>query len=113
MLYYIHTIGINRPTPIQVQALPALFSGRDIIGIAFTGSGTILNTIQHILYTPYYTVYYTLYYHIHYTILPLLCTILYTIIHTKHYTGKTLTFALPLIMFALEEEIKLPLQAGK
>ena len=31
--------GINRPTPIQVQAIPALFSGRDIIGIAFTGSG--------------------------------------------------------------------------
>ena len=47
--------NINRPTPIQVQGLPALFTGRDIIGIAFTGS------------------------------------------------GKTLTFSLPMIMFALEE----------
>ena len=73
---------------------------------------TIVYTAYTIYFTPYYTVYYTLYYHIHYTILPLLCTILYTIIHTKHYIGKTLTFALPLIMFALEEEIKLPLQAG-
>jgi ATP-dependent RNA helicase DDX41 len=31
--------GISRPTPIQVQGLPALLSGRDVIGIAFTGSG--------------------------------------------------------------------------
>jgi ATP-dependent RNA helicase DDX41 len=58
-------IGINRPTPIQVQAIPALLSGRDIIGIAFTGS------------------------------------------------GKTLTFSLPMIMFALEEEINMPLDAGE
>mmetsp|Transcript_4565 Transcript_4565/g.4688 ORF Transcript_4565/g.4688 Transcript_4565/m.4688 type:complete len:638 (+) Transcript_4565:274-2187(+) len=57
--------GIARPTPIQVQGLPALFSGRDLVGIAFTGS------------------------------------------------GKTLTFSLPLIMMALEEEFKLPLQAGE
>ena len=56
---------IGRPTPIQVQAMPALFSGRDIIGIAFTGS------------------------------------------------GKTLTFTMPLIMFALEEEVKMPLEAGE
>jgi ATP-dependent RNA helicase DDX41 len=56
--------GILRPTPIQVQAIPALLSGRDIIGIAFTGS------------------------------------------------GKTLTFSLPLIMFALEEELNMPLEGG-
>lgn len=55
--------GISRPTPIQVQALPALLSGRDLIGIAFTGS------------------------------------------------GKTLTFCLPMIMFALEEELIQPLRA--
>lgn len=54
--------GINRPTPIQVQAIPALLSGRDIIGIAFTGS------------------------------------------------GKTLSFSLPMIMFALEEEVNQPLR---
>jgi ATP-dependent RNA helicase DDX41 len=53
--------GIARPTPIQVQATPALLSGRDIVGIAFTGS------------------------------------------------GKTLTFSLPMIMFALEEEVNMPL----
>lgn len=31
--------GIKRPTPIQVQGLPVALSGRDLIGIAFTGSG--------------------------------------------------------------------------
>lgn len=31
--------GIQRPTPIQVQGLPVLLSGRDMVGIAFTGSG--------------------------------------------------------------------------
>lgn len=55
--------SIRRPTPIQVQAIPALFSGRDVIGIAFTGS------------------------------------------------GKTLTFSLPMVMFAVEEEMNLPLIA--
>ena len=57
--------GIRRPTPIQMQGLPCVLSGRDMIGIAFTGS------------------------------------------------GKTITFALPLLMVALEEELKLPLQAGE
>ncbi|RYG68664.1 DEAD/DEAH box helicase [archaeon] len=57
--------NITRPTPIQVQGLPALLSGRDIVGIAFTGS------------------------------------------------GKTLTFSVPLIMFALEEERNMPLEGGE
>lgn len=52
--------GIREPTPIQVQGLPAILSGRDLIGIAFTGS------------------------------------------------GKTLVFVLPVIMFALEQEYRLP-----
>lgn len=34
--------GIKRPTPIQMQATPAILAGRDIIGIAFTGSGALL-----------------------------------------------------------------------
>jgi len=34
--------GIERPTPIQVQGLPVALSGRDMIGIAFTGSGKTL-----------------------------------------------------------------------
>lgn len=54
--------NISRPTPIQVQGIPALLSGRDLVGIAFTGS------------------------------------------------GKTLTFSLPMVMFALEEELNMPLE---
>lgn len=57
--------GIARPTPIQVQGLPVALSGRDLIGIAFTGS------------------------------------------------GKTLVFTLPLVMFALQEEMRMPLQKGE
>ncbi|CAN8236083.1 unnamed protein product [Cochlearia groenlandica] len=34
--------GIVKPTPIQVQGLPVVLSGRDMIGIAFTGSGKTL-----------------------------------------------------------------------
>ena len=34
--------GIVQPTPIQVQGLPVILSGRDMIGIAFTGSGKTL-----------------------------------------------------------------------
>jgi ATP-dependent RNA helicase DDX41 len=52
--------GITQPTPIQMQALPLLMTGRDMVGVAYTGS------------------------------------------------GKTLTFSLPLIMFALEQQKKMP-----
>ncbi|GFG35393.1 hypothetical protein Cfor_10123 [Coptotermes formosanus] len=34
--------GIVKPTPIQVQGIPTVLSGRDMIGIAFTGSGKTL-----------------------------------------------------------------------
>jgi len=57
--------GIARPTPIQVQGLPVALSGRDMIGIAFTGS------------------------------------------------GKTLVFTLPLLMWALQEELRMPLTRGE
>ena len=57
--------GIKRPTPIQMQGLTVSLAGRDMIGIAFTGS------------------------------------------------GKTLTFSLPLVMAALEEELRMPLVAGE
>jgi ATP-dependent RNA helicase DDX41 len=57
--------GIQRPTPIQAQGLPVAFSGRDMIGIAFTGS------------------------------------------------GKSLAFCLPLLMLALQEEVRLPLIRGE
>ncbi|XP_015787626.1 probable ATP-dependent RNA helicase DDX41 [Tetranychus urticae] len=52
--------GIKKPSPIQIQGLPSVLAGRDMIGIASTGS------------------------------------------------GKTLVFVLPLIMFALEQEYRLP-----
>lgn len=52
--------GITKPTTIQMQAIPAVLQGRDMIGIAYTGS------------------------------------------------GKTLVFALPIIMYSLEQEIAMP-----
>jgi ATP-dependent RNA helicase DDX41 len=57
--------GIKKPTPIQMQGLPVALAGRDMIGIAFTGS------------------------------------------------GKTLTFSLPLVMAALEEELRMPIIPGE
>jgi ATP-dependent RNA helicase DDX41 len=57
--------NIRRPTPIQMQGLPVALSGRDMVGIAFTGS------------------------------------------------GKTMTFSLPLVMAALEEEFRMPLLGGE
>jgi ATP-dependent RNA helicase DDX41 len=66
ILHYLQTIKkIIKPTPIQIQGLPIILSGRDMIGIAFTGS------------------------------------------------GKTLTFTLPLLMMALEEELRLPIIANE
>lgn len=54
--------GIKAPSPIQMQGIPTVLSGRDLIGIAYTGS------------------------------------------------GKTLVYVLPLIMFCLEQEARLPFQ---
>ncbi|TIA84315.1 hypothetical protein E3P92_00005 [Wallemia ichthyophaga] len=79
ILKYLYNKGIHSPTPIQMQGIPTAyvhlskllprlclrFSGRDMIGIAFTGS------------------------------------------------GKTLSFSLPLLMFALEEETKLSFGRGE
>lgn len=38
-LEVIKKLGYERPTAIQMQALPAIMSGRDVIGVAKTGSG--------------------------------------------------------------------------
>eukprot|EP01084_Bolivina_argentea_P044979 82781_1 len=35
----LRVLGLYRPTPIQAQAWPAALSGRDVIGVAKTGSG--------------------------------------------------------------------------
>lgn len=38
----INALGFEKPTPIQMQALPAIMSGRDVVGVAKTGSGKTL-----------------------------------------------------------------------
>ncbi|KFA66285.1 hypothetical protein S40285_01863 [Stachybotrys chlorohalonatus IBT 40285] len=35
----IDSLGYEKPTPIQMQAVPAIMSGRDVVGVAKTGSG--------------------------------------------------------------------------
>jgi ATP-dependent RNA helicase DDX41 len=59
LLQLLKVKGITHPTPIQIQGIPTVLQGRDMIGIAFTGS------------------------------------------------GKTLVFVLPLIMFCIEQEVRL------
>ncbi|MEN0015924.1 MAG: DEAD/DEAH box helicase, partial [Solirubrobacteraceae bacterium] len=39
LLRALQDLGYERPSPIQAQAIPALLSGRDMIGQAQTGSG--------------------------------------------------------------------------
>ena len=35
----LHEQGITEPTPIQTQAIPHAMAGRDVMGLAQTGSG--------------------------------------------------------------------------
>jgi ATP-dependent RNA helicase RhlE len=39
LLNAVKTEGYDKPTPIQAQAIPALLQGRDLVGIAQTGTG--------------------------------------------------------------------------
>lgn len=39
LLNVVEKLGYEKPTPIQMQALPVIMSGRDVIGVAKTGSG--------------------------------------------------------------------------
>ena len=52
----IDTLGYEKPTSIQMQAIPALMSGRDVVGVAKTGSGKtvafLLPMFRHILDQP-------------------------------------------------------------
>ncbi|RCH86756.1 DEAD-box ATP-dependent RNA helicase 35, partial [Rhizopus stolonifer] len=43
ILDYLKEKKIDKPTPIQLQGLPVALKGRDMIGIAFTGSGKTLS----------------------------------------------------------------------
>lgn len=43
IIHEIDKAGFERPSPIQSQAWPVLLSGEDLIGIAQTGTGIILN----------------------------------------------------------------------
>ena len=50
------TLGFSAPTAIQRQAIPALMSGRDVLGCARTGSGKtlayVLPMVRHVLAQP-------------------------------------------------------------
>ena len=52
----LHALGIEKPTPIQAEAIPAIASGRDIMGLAQTGTGKtaayLLPLIQEIMDNP-------------------------------------------------------------
>ena len=39
ILNAIEDVGYKEPTPIQLQAIPAALEGRDVLGIAQTGTG--------------------------------------------------------------------------
>ncbi len=39
-------MGFNEPTPIQAQGWPMAMSGRDVVGIAQTGSGKTIAVIN-------------------------------------------------------------------
>ena len=46
-------MGFEHPTPIQVQAIPAILEGRDVVGCAQTGTGKtaafVLPSLQQLL----------------------------------------------------------------
>jgi len=39
-------LGFEKPTPIQLKAFPILLSGRDVVGIAQTGTGKTFIAFQ-------------------------------------------------------------------
>ncbi|MBI3996226.1 MAG: DEAD/DEAH box helicase [Candidatus Omnitrophica bacterium] len=51
LLKGIHDLGFIRPTPIQAQAIPAVLTGRDVIGCAQTGTGKTAAFVLPILHT--------------------------------------------------------------
>jgi ATP-dependent RNA helicase RhlE len=59
LLKAIEQEGYHTPTPIQIQAIPHVLSGRDLLGCAQTGTGKTaafaLPTLQRLLESPAYT----------------------------------------------------------
>ena len=49
LLTNITTLGYENPTPIQAQAIPVILKGRDLLGIAKTGSGKTASFVLPIL----------------------------------------------------------------
>ena len=39
MLTAIHALGYETPTPIQAEAIPVVLDGKDVLGVAQTGTG--------------------------------------------------------------------------
>jgi ATP-dependent RNA helicase DDX46/PRP5 len=49
--------GITKPYPVQAQCIPCIMAGRDVIGIAKTGSGKTVRHLDHGTCTPYWPVF--------------------------------------------------------
>jgi hypothetical protein len=113
ILKYLESKGIKKPTPIQIQGMPAALSGRDIIGIAFTGSGEPLERggggrskatrgAARAARAP--------------TARPSATGVIPTaspIAPPRTPAGKTLVFSVPMLMIALQEEMRMPLTQGE
>lgn len=52
----ISSVGYTTPTPIQIQAIPPILKGRDVLGLAQTGTGKtaafVLPILQHLIKGP-------------------------------------------------------------
>ena len=114
ILKHLESKGIKKPTPIQIQGMPAALSGRDIIGIAFTGSGGVAAQLADGALGVFGGE-------------PAAC--LQWACELRWHTtagddkppplsrprsaGKTLVFSVPMLMIALQEEMRLPLVSGE
>jgi len=87
--------GITKPTPIQIQGLPAVLSGRDMIGIAIKRDLNPHRSAK--------------------AELPADQEIDSSCSCGQAFTGsgKTLVFTLPMVMLALEEERRMPITRGE
>lgn len=56
ILSNVHALGYTTPTPIQKQSIPPILSGKDVMGLAQTGTGKtaafVLPILQHLMQGP-------------------------------------------------------------